>query len=390
MLRIRRYRTFVIFSVIFSLAFLQFLRSRDWSSAAEPALVIDAKTPSRFAPGGSKDDSSSSHGFAPNSAWDKDKPGVESWGSKDGAGRIVNPLDSAALEKASRPAYNPDEASYGKGETVNQIAKTPHKSEEDSFGTKDPVKPGSKPLDSSDDEKPLKPNSLVPPETTEGSLAGSTTVQAPRPVKEEFGTEGRGRVEAKPFDSTRPAVHWKKLPEHFPVPTSDIIHLPTGQPKVLPKLQAKFKDESSTDKLRRVQRLSTIKEAFEHSWKGYKEHALGHDEVRPVSGGYRDPFAGWGATLVDALDTLWIMDLKEEFTVAVDEVKKIDFTTSMRTDIPLFETVIRYLGGLIGAYDISGHKYPGLLDKALELAEILIGAFDTPNRMPITYYNWAP
>jgi mannosyl-oligosaccharide alpha-1,2-mannosidase len=48
------------------------------------------------------------------------------------------------------------------------------------------------------------------------------------------------------------------------------------------------------------------------------------------------------------------------------------------------------MGGLIGAYDVSGQKYKVLLDKAVELTEVLMGAFDTPNRMPITYYKWTP
>jgi mannosyl-oligosaccharide alpha-1,2-mannosidase len=52
--------------------------------------------------------------------------------------------------------------------------------------------------------------------------------------------------------------------------------------------------------------------------------------------------------------------------------------------------VIRYLGGLLGAYDISGQKYEVLLEKAEQLAEVLIGAFDTPNRMPVLYYRWTP
>jgi mannosyl-oligosaccharide alpha-1,2-mannosidase len=84
------------------------------------------------------------------------------------------------------------------------------------------------------------------------------------------------------------------------------------------------------------------------------------------------------------------MGLKEEFEEALKGIKKIDFTTSRRKDIPVFETVIRYLGGLIGAYDVSGAKYKVLLDKACELADILMGTFDTPNRMPLTYYLWAP
>ena len=117
---------------------------------------------------------------------------------------------------------------------------------------------------------------------------------------------------------------------------------------------------------------------------------MGHDELRPVTGGFRDPFNGWAATLIDSLDTLWIMDMKTEFAAAIDTVRKIDFTISARNDIPVFETTIRYLGGLLGAYDVSGHRYTVLLDKAIQLADILVGAFDTPNRMPVLYYRWAP
>ncbi|KAH0407995.1 seven-hairpin glycosidase, partial [Aureobasidium melanogenum] len=71
-------------------------------------------------------------------------------------------------------------------------------------------------------------------------------------------------------------------------------------------------------------------------------------------------------------------------------VGEIDFTTSQRKDIPLFETTIRYLGGMLSAYDLSGGQYKVLLDKAVELAEVLMGAFDTPNRMPVTFYRWMP
>ena len=85
-----------------------------------------------------------------------------------------------------------------------------------------------------------------------------------------------------------------------------------------------------------------------------------------------------------------MMGLMDEFEEAVEAVKNIDFTTSPRNDIPLFETVIRYLGGLIAAYDVSDGAHRILLDKAVELADILMGAFDTPNRMPMTFYLWKP
>jgi mannosyl-oligosaccharide alpha-1,2-mannosidase len=181
---------------------------------------------------------------------------------------------------------------------------------------------------------------------------------------------------------------WKPHKDHFPVDA--YIDLPVGKRKPLPQIQYEFDVESASKKSDRMRKQTAIREAFKHAWSGYSKHAIGHDELKPLSNATNNPFNGWGATLVDALDTMWIMGLKEEFENAVKHVAKIDFTTSRRKDIPLFETTIRYLGGLIAAYDISDAKHPILLDKAVELADILLGAFDTPNHMPIPFYKWSP
>ncbi|KAF2144381.1 glycoside hydrolase family 47 protein [Aplosporella prunicola CBS 121167] len=196
-----------------------------------------------------------------------------------------------------------------------------------------------------------------------------------------------GRKEVFVHEEADP-IHWKKLEEHFPVTST--IQLPTGSPKPVPKVQHTFAKETPEQKKERIEKLAAIKEAFTFSWQGYKDYAWMKDELSPVSNGSRNPFAGWGATLVDALDTLHIMGLEDEFAEAVKAVGEIDFTTTFRKDIPLFETTIRYLGGLLSAYDLSEGKHKVLLDKAVELAEILMGAFDTPNRMPVTYYHWMP
>ncbi|KAK1815372.1 hypothetical protein LTR12_010251 [Friedmanniomyces endolithicus] len=216
----------------------------------------------------------------------------------------------------------------------------------------------------------------------------TATVQQLPPITadDESGYEiGEGRKDnAEIPQSTTSAIHWVKQTEHFPI--SRTRQLPTGTSKPLPKIQYAGKDAGKAD----IQRLSIIKEAAQHAWNGYRTAAWGMDEVKPISGGYNNPFNGWGATLVDSLDTLWMMGMKEEFEEALEHVRNIDFTTSIRSDIPLFETTIRYVGGLIGAYDISNAKYPILLDKAVELAEVLYSAFDTPNRLPQTYYRWKP
>ncbi|KAI9822329.1 MAG: hypothetical protein M1827_000047 [Pycnora praestabilis] len=236
----------------------------------------------------------------------------------------------------------------------------------------------------------------VPPTTTLNN-ALTTTKASSEAIKQAHSTaaenlveQGQGRMEVYDVGTTMHPIHWTKLPEHFPVPPESVIQLPTGRPKSIPKIQHTFTDESSNSKIDRERKLAIIKESFRHAWDGYREYAWLQDELSPVSGKYRNPFCGWAATLVDSLDTLWIMGMKEDFEQAVNAVTKIDFTTSIRNDIPLFETTIRYLGGLVAAYDISEARYRILLDKAVELAEVLMGAFDTPNRMPMTFYQWKP
>lgn len=115
------------------------------------------------------------------------------------------------------------------------------------------------------------------------------------------------------------------------------------------------------------------------------------DEVAPLSGSYRNPYGGCAATIVDFLDTLWIMNLKDDFDevdeAAVTACDKIDFSTTETRNMNVFETIIRYLGGFLAAYELSGERYPSLLSKATEVGELLICAFDTPNRIPVSRWD---
>jgi mannosyl-oligosaccharide alpha-1,2-mannosidase len=138
----------------------------------------------------------------------------------------------------------------------------------------------------------------------------------------------------------------------------------------------------------RLQRRAQVERAFQHAWKGYKNKAWLHDELLPVSGGHKDPFVGWAATLVDSLDTLWIMGLKDDFKDALEAIEQIDFSKPNAERVPVFEVTIRYLGGLLGAWDISEHKYPILRRKAQQLGDFLYGAFNTENGIPTPYYWW--
>lgn len=178
---------------------------------------------------------------------------------------------------------------------------------------------------------------------------------------EELSVNPQEEIPATPSPTT---IHWQEQPEKYPVPIESIIELPTGKPVAIRKIQYEFLPESPEAKAAREKKRDIIKDEAKLAWDGYKNHAWMHDEVKPVSGKFKDPFCGWAATLVDSLDTLWIMGMIPEFEEAVKAVDLIDFTTSEKSDIPMFETTIRYLGGLLAAYDISGAKHRNLLDKA--------------------------
>ena len=175
---------------------------------------------------------------------------------------------------------------------------------------------------------------------------------------------------------------------HQKHPVKDFAKFNHGLPLPLNRLQHNFEDEKPEEKVRRLDRLEAVKASFEHAWQGYRQHAWKKDELSPIDGGATDSFGGWGATLVDSLDTLWIMGMKEEFEEAVIAAMDIDFNTSNQELVSVFETTIRYLGGFLGAYDLTEGAYPSLLEKALEVGELLYCAFDTPNRMPATRWRW--
>lgn len=240
-----------------------------------------------------------------------------------------------------------------------------------------------------DVEEPIGPKNNTKSEEEPATVAGTPAEPV---IDTSTDIHGHGRLEIIAADDDGvQKIHWSQLPEHFPIPTKSLIQLPTGKAKAIPKIQHfKFPNETSEEKVAREAKLATIKKTFAFSWDGYRKNAWLQDELSPVSGKHRNPFCGWAATLVDSLDALWMLGLKAEFEEAVEAVRKLDFTTSIRNDLPLFEVTIRYLGGLLAAYDLGGSKYKILLDKAVELAEVLMGAFDTPNRMPMTFYLWKP
>ncbi|OAL52242.1 alpha-mannosidase IC [Pyrenochaeta sp. DS3sAY3a] len=193
-----------------------------------------------------------------------------------------------------------------------------------------------------------------------------------------------------PFPPLRPSrsnrYDWGNLTQRYPV--ESFAQLPSYGAEKAPRIQYDFRSNKPkvADEVKRKRRQDAVKSAFERSSRAYKKHAWQKDELLPLSNGSKTSYGGWGATLVDSLDTLWIMDMKDEFNEAVEAIMEIDFSPK-DMEVNMFETIIRYFGGLLAAYDMTDCKDMRLLDKAMELGDMIYASFDTPNRMPITRWN---
>lgn len=92
------------------------------------------------------------------------------------------------------------------------------------------------------------------------------------------------------------------------------------------------------------------------------------------------------ATIVDALDTLYIMGLNGEFAEATEFVANIDWAhPPTSSHVQIFETIIRYVGGLLSAYDLSYN--PVFVDRAVALADRLLPAFNSSTGIPYQYID---
>jgi mannosyl-oligosaccharide alpha-1,2-mannosidase len=131
-----------------------------------------------------------------------------------------------------------------------------------------------------------------------------------------------------------------------------------------------------------------VRREMRWAWRQYREHAWGKDQIKPISGGFESfPLKNHhlGLSLIEALDTLWVMGLDDEFRDGVEWVKRnLDFDVD--GEVSVFETSIRLVGGLLSAYHASGD--PELLAKARDCADRLMPSFNaSPLGIPHRFVN---
>ncbi|PIA90909.1 Endoplasmic reticulum mannosyl-oligosaccharide 1,2-alpha-mannosidase [Cercospora beticola] len=158
---------------------------------------------------------------------------------------------------------------------------------------------------------------------------------------------------------------------------------------------------SGKEKVDWNERALSVKDAFQISWAGYEKYGWGFDEYQPVShnGKLMTP-KGMGWIIVDALDTMMIMNLTTELEHARQWIHS-NLTYDQDHDVNTFETTIRMLGGLLSAHYLSTQfegKYApttdGLSDdlyieKAVDLADRLLGAYESKSGVPFASVNLA-
>ncbi|MDT5038571.1 MAG: hypothetical protein QOE03_3756 [Micromonosporaceae bacterium] len=130
-----------------------------------------------------------------------------------------------------------------------------------------------------------------------------------------------------------------------------------------------------------------VRRELRRAWQTYRRHAWGHDQLLPLTNSFSEFFDDAhpvGLTIVEALDTLYLMGLDRELADGVEWIREhLDFT-AVSTEVQIFETNIRMVGGLLSGYLATGEKV--LLRKAKDIADILLPAFETsPTGMPYRF-----
>lgn len=138
-------------------------------------------------------------------------------------------------------------------------------------------------------------------------------------------------------------------------------------------------------KVDRDRLAAEVRQEFLHAWRGYKQYAWGHDELKPLSKTSHDWYEHTLLiTPVDALDTMLLMGLKDE---AAETQAYIFAHLSFDQDmyVQVFEITIRHLGALVTLYQMTNDRR--FLDLATDLGNRLLPAFKSATGLPYRYVN---
>lgn len=147
-------------------------------------------------------------------------------------------------------------------------------------------------------------------------------------------------------------------------------------------------DGEPSDEVTRTRR-NKIREMLKFAWDNYAKYAWGENEFKPLSRrAHHGSIFGRekiGLTIMDGMDTLFIAGLKDEFNAAREWVESSFTLENFGSDLSVFETNIRLVGGMLSCYALTGDKL--FLEKADYVAAKLLPAFNTPTEIPYALIN---
>jgi len=134
-----------------------------------------------------------------------------------------------------------------------------------------------------------------------------------------------------------------------------------------------------------------VRQMMVHAWKGYVDHAWGSNELKPISKSIHKGSifgsAPLGLTIVDSIDTLYIMGLMDEYNQARNWIKYNFQPEKVDEFLSVFEITIRLLGGLLSTHALTNDNV--FYSKALDLGKMILPAFDNPSGIPYGRINLA-
>ncbi|EGG17772.1 glycoside hydrolase family 47 protein [Cavenderia fasciculata] len=190
--------------------------------------------------------------------------------------------------------------------------------------------------------------------------------------------------------ATRPAVVPTPTPTPTPSPNTRRVVVPTSSqttvaPTTIIHTPTNFSYDNTkkvyaANKSKNMKRAEEIKGAMKYAWDKYVEYSWGKDELLPLTQSGKNWFH-MGLTIIDSIDTLYLMGLQEEYTKARNYIEHdLDHFIDSNDSISVFEANIRFLGAYLSMYHFTSDIL--YLDKALEMGQILLNAFQNNDPFP--------
>jgi len=135
-----------------------------------------------------------------------------------------------------------------------------------------------------------------------------------------------------------------------------------------------------------------VRAEFLHAWTCYKKYAFGYDQVLPLSGKpdyffFPKEKISIGLSIIEALDTLYVMGLDDELKICLDWIY-VNLNFNINANFNVFEGIIRVVGGLLAGY--LAVRDQRLLLLAKDLADRIMPIFTkSPTGMPYSQVNLA-